>query len=244
MYGNEILVLQHVKAEGPGLIGAAARAEGFSLRTIRLFAGEKLPSKSREYSALVVLGGPMGVYDEADYPYIGDELLLIKSAFRLKIPVLGVCLGAQMMARAAGAEVRRGGTKEIGFYSISLTPEGRIDSLLLGLPSEFTVFQWHGDTFDIPEGAENLAASADFENQLLKVGSNSYGLQFHIEVTEAMVRDFLLAGSDELRRAPYIKAPEVIMSEAREMLPAIHGIGRAIISRFLREVRQTAAPCR
>ncbi|MFQ5428283.1 MAG: type 1 glutamine amidotransferase [Thermodesulfobacteriota bacterium] len=244
MYNNEILVLQHVACEGPGLIGSIALSKGFSLRTIRLFNGEKVPSEPRRYSALVVMGGPMGVYDEAEYPYISQELRLIESAFRLRIPVLGVCLGAQMMARAAGGEVFSKGKKEIGFYSINLTPVGQSDPLLLGLPSELTVFQWHGDTFNIPGGAKNLASSEAFPDQLLKVGTNSYGLQFHIEVTEAMVRDFLAAGSEELKGAPYIKAPEVILREASELLPAIHGHGRAIIGRFLRQIKEPAGPCR
>ncbi len=233
---NEILVLQHVEAEGPGLIGTLAREEGFSLRTIRLFRRERLPRDARPFSALVVMGGPMGVYDEADFPFIPDELSLIESAFRFGVPVLGVCLGAQMMARAAGGRVTSGAKKEIGFYKIRLTPEGREDRLLLGLPEEFTVFQWHGDTFSIPEGCANLAASPLFEHQFIRVGVNSYGLQFHIEVTEPMVRGFLEAGEDELAGAPYIKSPEVILQEASSLLPTIHNHGRAIIKRFLRQV--------
>jgi len=178
----------------------------------------------------------MGVYDEEEFPFIPDELRLLRSAFRAGVPVLGVCLGAQLMARAAGARVWSGAKKEIGFYRISLTPEGMEDRLLLGLPREFTVFQWHGDTFDIPEGGSNLASSPLFEHQLIKIGPNSYGLQFHIEVTEAMVREFLEAGSDELQGAPYIEAPEKIIEDARKLLPDIHGQGRAIIKRFLRNV--------
>ncbi len=236
MHAKEILVLQHVEAEGPGLIKAVAEAEGFCLHTIRLFRGEKLPRDTRRWSAIVVMGGPMGVYDEAEFPFISDELRLLKSAFGLKIPVLGVCLGAQLMARAAGAKVMRGDKKEIGFYRLRLTPAGRGDTLLLGLPEEFTVFQWHGDTFNIPPNASNLASSELFDHQLIKVGPNSYGLQFHIEVTEAMIAEFLSAGAAELARVPYIKDQRIIMKEAREFLPAIHGRGRAIVRRFLRQI--------
>ncbi len=236
MYTKEIIVLQHVEAEGPGLIGTVAEAEGFCLQTIRLFRGEKLPRDTRRWSAIVVMGGPMGVYDEAEFPFIADELRLLKSAFSLKIPVLGVCLGAQLMARAAGAKVISGEKKEIGFYEIRLTPFGQSDALLLGLPEAFTVFQWHGDTFNIPQNASNLASSGLFKHQLLKVGANSYGLQFHIEVTETMIADFLSAGSAELAGVPYIKDPGIIMREARELLPAIHNHGRAIIRRFLRQI--------
>ncbi len=236
MRDNEILVLQHVEAEGPGLIGAVALENGFSLQTVGLFRGERVPADPLPWCAIVVIGGPMGVYDEEEYPFIPHELRLIESAFRARVPVLGVCLGAQMMARAAGGRVTSGDKKEIGFYDIGLTPEGLGDRLLLGLPEEFTVFQWHGDTFSIPEGARNLASSPLFEHQLIKVGTNSYGLQFHIEVTEHMVREFLTAGEDELRGVPYIKSPEAIMEEAREVLPAINGLGRAIIKRFLRQI--------
>jgi len=236
MSGKKILVLQHVEAEGPGLIGIVARERGFNLRTIRLFQGENIPKDPRVWSAVVVMGGPMGVYDEAEFIFINNELNLLESAFKYNIPVLGVCLGAQMMARAGGARVWSGEKKEIGFYKISLTPTGQNDKLFLGLPCDMTVFQWHGDTFDIPHNALNLASSTLFEHQLLKVGTNSYGLQFHLEVTEAMVRGFLLAGAEELTGAPYIKAPSIILSEATGLLPSIHGLGRAIISRFLRRI--------
>jgi len=235
-YGKDILVLQHVEAEGPGLIGKVALNMGFTLHAIRLFRGERVPGDPHRYSAIIVMGGPMGVYDEQRYPFITDELRLIESAFKGGVPVLGVCLGAQLMARAGGARVRSGEKKEIGFYELRLTPEGQSDRLLLGLPNEFIVFQWHGDTFEIPHNALNLASSALFEHQLIKVGTNSYGLQFHIEVTGAMVRDFLAAGTEELAGAPYIKAPDTILEEARELLPAIHGHGRAIVKRFLRQI--------
>ncbi len=236
MSEKEILILQHVASEGPGLIGEVALSKGFTLRTIRLYKGESVPRPPRHFSALVVMGGPMGVYDEELYPYIGSELRLIEAAFKARVPVLGVCLGAQLMARAAGGKVFSKGKKEIGFYKLRLTPGAEQDRLLMGLPQEFVVFQWHGDTFNIPEKAVNLASSEDFEHQLLKVGDNSYGLQFHIEVTEAMVSEFLLEGEEELRGAPYIKPAEVILSEAPELLPSIHGLGRAIISRFLRQI--------
>ncbi len=237
MTGKEILILQHVTCEGPGLIGKVALNMGFSLRTIKLFSGEKIPAAPRTCSALIIMGGPMGVYDEAEYPFIADELALIEDAFKGRVPVLGVCLGAQLMARAAGGRVASGEKKEIGFYNIRLTPAGQSDTLLMGLPGEFRVFQWHGDTFNIPEGAVNLASSEDFSHQLIKVGTNSYGLQFHIEVTEAMVSEFLAEGSSELEGAPYIKPAELILSEARELLPLIHGYGRTIISRFLRQIK-------
>ena len=236
MREREILVLQHVEAEGPGLIGTVAREEGFTLRVIRLFRGERVPCDARCFGALVVMGGPMGVYDEEEFPFIPGELRLLRSAFGAGVPVLGVCLGAQLMARAAGARVWSGAKKEIGFYRISLTQEGMEDRLLLGLPAEFTVFQWHGDTFEIPTGGRNLASSPLFEHQLVKIGTNSYGLQFHIEVTESMVREFLEAGSDELEGAPYIKAPEQIIEDARVLLPGIHCHGRAIIKRFFRNM--------
>jgi len=236
MRAREILVLQHVEAEGPGLIGSVAEAEGFRLRTIRLFAGDKVPADPGTSLAIVVMGGPMGVYDEVKFPFITDELSLLRSAFGRKVPVFGVCLGAQLMARAGGAEVWSAETKEIGFYKIRLTPQGQSDRLLLGLPEEMMVFQWHGDTFYIPEKASNLASSELFRHQLVKIGTNSYGLQFHIEVTEAMIADFLAAGVTELAGLPYIKDPQTIKQEARELLPAIHSVGRAILRRFLRQI--------
>ncbi len=142
------------------------------------------------FSQLIVLGGPMGVYEEDKYPFITEETRYIRRAISLGVPVLGICLGAQLMARALGGRVFPGGAKELGWLPVRLTEEGKKDDVTGGLPSEFVAFHWHGDTFTLPNKVRHLAASDMYENQAFRYGS-SYALQFHLEITEEMVRDWV-----------------------------------------------------
>ncbi len=144
----------------------------------------------RGFSRLIVLGGPMGVYEAGRYPFIQDETLYIRRAFSLGIPVLGICLGAQLMASSLGAEVFPGGKKELGWHSLRLTEEGEKDAVLGVLPREFNAFHWHGDTFTLPENTLHLASSRMYENQCFRYDT-SYALQFHLEVTEEMIREWV-----------------------------------------------------
>ena len=233
---KKVLVVQHVENEGLGIIKDGLKRSGLVPEHVRVYKGERIPASVAGYSALIILGGPMGVYEEDKYPFIKDELGLIESAYKEDFPVLGVCLGSQMMAKAAGAPVYRGKTKEIGFYRITVTDDGERDGLLLGLPPEMTVFQWHGDTFDVPERARNLASSKMFPNQLIRVGRRAYGFQFHFEVTEEMVRGFIDAGRDELAELKGKIDPKKILMETPEKIPEIIGWGSTIIKRFLRLV--------
>lgn len=230
---GKILVVQHVPHEGPGTIGPLAGKEGFEAVLLKVYRNERIPDRINGYSALIVLGGPMGVYEDDIYPFIKDELRLIRSALKERTPVLGICLGSQLLARAAGAEVYRGGKKEIGWYNVELTDDGLNDGLFLGLPEEFLVFQWHGDTFDVPDGAKRLASSKLFPNQVIRVGPSAYGIQFHLEVTEDMIRDWLAVNKDELKPLKSID-PKKIVKESAGNIPTLHNYGRAVISRFLR----------
>ncbi|MBI5563139.1 MAG: gamma-glutamyl-gamma-aminobutyrate hydrolase family protein [Deltaproteobacteria bacterium] len=230
---SDILVIQHVESEGLGIIGPMLRAAGLAADFVRVFNGGVVPQDARTHSGLIVLGGPMGVYEEEDYPFITDELRLIESGLRRGLPVLGICLGAQLLARAAGARVYKGGTKEIGWYKVRLTEAGRGERLLVGLPEEFTVFQWHGDTFDCPSAGVNLASSELFPNQFIKVGNAAYGIQFHLEVTEAMIREWFSVNAGEVKALKSID-PAMVLKETPGNIPAIHALGRPVISRFLR----------
>lgn len=230
---KKVLIIQQVPHEGLGIIGGALRG-GFDVEVLKVYRDRPLRS-IEGYSALVVLGGPMGVYEEERYPFLADEIRLIESAIKKDIPTLGVCLGSQLIARAAGARVYKGGAKEIGWYDISLTQQGARDPLLLGLPSTFEVFQWHGDTFDIPSGGVPLASSALFPNQALKVGS-AYGFQFHLEVTEAMVRDWIKVNCEELGELKGKIDPKAILLRTPAAMPALHSAGKAVLSRFFRSV--------
>ncbi|MBI5236406.1 MAG: gamma-glutamyl-gamma-aminobutyrate hydrolase family protein [Deltaproteobacteria bacterium] len=232
---SNVLVIQHVQSEGLGLIAPLLRSRGLGHHIVRVDKGGRVPTSIAGYSALIVLGGPMGVYEGDVYPFINAELRLIKKAIKERRPVLGVCLGAQLLAKAAGAEVYKGEAKEIGWFNVSLTDQGRGDKLLLGLPDTFIVFQWHGDTFTTPPRAENLAGSDLFERQLIRVGANAYGIQFHLEVTEQMIKEWLAINAKE---AALVKGvdPDRIVKEAVEHIERLHRNCRAMLTRFLRQI--------
>ena len=187
---KHILIIKHVEQEGPGLIEDIFAANGWTLRVIELSRGEKLPSDFDEAGALVVLGGPMNVYEEKQYPFLQEEESLIRKALIEEVPVLGICLGAQLLAKTCGARVKKAPQKEIGWYKVEKTGDGKKDILFNAGADRIQVFQWHEDTFDVPEGAVLLAEGKDCKNQAFRVGQNAYGLQFHIEVTEDVIRSW------------------------------------------------------
>ena len=230
---SRILVLQHVESEGLGIIDGAVKRKGFVADFIRVFKGERIPRNIQRYAGLIVLGGPMGVYEEEIYPFIKDEIALIKSAVKEEIPVLGICLGSQMLAKAAGADVYKGKKKEIGWYDVRLTDEGKRDRLFIGLPDRFIVFQWHGDTFDIPENSKCLASSELFPHQIIKVGKNAYGLQFHLEVTEKMAREWIDVNDKELLSVKSYIDPKQILKDTSAYIETVHRYGEVVFNRFL-----------
>ncbi len=241
---SNCLVIQHVACEGLGTIGPELKRYGFGADFIRIFKNDTVPRAfPRGCSALIILGGPMGVYEDGVYPFIKDELNLIESALKEDVPIFGVCLGSQMIAKAAGAAVYKGKAKEIGWYKARLTQEGMNDNLFLGMPEEFTVFQWHGDTFDLPKGAANLVSSKLFENQAIRVGKNAYGLQFHLEVTEKMIFEWIKTNAGELKAMKGVIDPEEIIKETPNRIEALKRHGVAVISRFLRMVQGGCEIC-
>ena len=224
-----IYVLQQIRCEHLGVLEDFLKGEGLAYRYIPIYAGEAVPKAPPDMSGLIVLGGPMGVYEEEKYPFLIDEIKLIRDALRRYVPTLGVCLGAQLMAKAAGAEVRRGREKEIGFYPIELTPEGRRDPLFKNLPERLTVFQWHGDTFDIPEGAVRLAASRLFPNQAFRMGVNAYALQFHLEVTREMIGEWINEYAEEITCIKTGAEIEKMEREAESLLPTLHECALSLV---------------
>jgi GMP synthase-like glutamine amidotransferase len=175
------IALQHVSWEGPARIAAEARARGLSLEIRRIGARDAIPEPD-EVEGLIVMGGPMGVYEADRYPFLLDETRLIAELVKRGQPVLGVCLGAQLLASALGARVYKGPAQEIGFGTVSPTADARQDPIFAALEDPLPVFHWHGDTFDLPKDAVLLARNASYEHQAFRFGRNAYGLQFHVEV--------------------------------------------------------------
>jgi GMP synthase (glutamine-hydrolysing) len=181
------LVIQHIEYEPLGTIEAAAPG-GVDFSYIRPYRDERLPVSLDGWEALIILGGPMAVYQMDENPYLLDEMRLIEKASAAGIPTLGICLGSQLIAHAAGASVYPGSVREAGWGSVRLTSDGRSDRLFAGLAEVLPVFQLHGDTFDLPAGSVLLASNDSCRNQAFRIGDSVYGLQFHVEVTAELVR--------------------------------------------------------
>jgi GMP synthase (glutamine-hydrolysing) len=181
-----ILAFRHVPFEGVGLIADAL--PGVEIDYADLYLNRPVRPDPAAYDALIVLGGPMSAND--DLGFLHEEVGIIARAIERQQPVLGICLGAQLLARALGAEVRRNPAPEIGWFPVELTQAGREDALLAQLSNPFHVFHWHSDTFDLPAGATLLASSEACRNQAFRVGQILYGFQFHPEVTPEMIADW------------------------------------------------------
>jgi len=193
-----VLILKNIETEGPGTLEDFLKESSIPYKIVEL-AEEKI-GDAEKFDALIMMGGPMSVNESDVYTYLSKEEELTREFIRKKKKVLGVCLGAQIMAKALGAKVYRGTGPEIGWIDIELTDTGLRDNLMKKLAihpkagdfwKRFKVFHWHGETFDIPEGALRLAKSDLYPNQAFKYGEKAYAFQFHIEVTKEMVYDWL-----------------------------------------------------
>ena len=229
MIKNHFHCLQHKPFEGPNKIGEWIINNGYTLTFTRFYLNEKLPLHN-EYDTLIVMGGPMGVYDESQYTWLIEEKKFLKEAISLNKKILGVCLGSQLLADALGANVYPNKEKEIGFLSINKVQAK--STLLSNFPETSVVFQWHGDTFDLPVGAELLASSDVCKNQAFVYGGNVLALQFHFEVTEASIDEFLVQGKNELIEKPYIQNVDTIRN-GYKYLPTCHLLLDELLQKFI-----------
>jgi GMP synthase (glutamine-hydrolysing) len=215
MLARKLLVCQHVPFEPLGTLDPLFRDAGFRIRYVNFGRHPDAQPSVERYRGLVVLGGPMNVDQVDEHRHLETEIRLIRDAIDAGIPVLGICLGAQLIAKALGARVYSHLEKEIGWYDVSLTDEARHDALFSHFAPTERIFQWHGDTFDLPPGTIALARGSSCPNQAFRYRTNVYGLQFHLEVDERMIERWLrvpvhLAELEEIQDRI---SPETIRSE-------------------------------
>lgn len=221
--------LQHVSFEEPAAISDWAVEAGHIITCSHLYRGDALPDRS-EFGLLVVMGGPMSVNDEKEYPWLIDEKRLLKATIDSGRPVIGVCLGAQMIASAMGARVYRCAEKEIGWF-----PVRRVTSEGLGalLPETFTPLHWHGETFDLPSGAVRLAETDVTPNQAFQLGNNIIGVQFHLEATTQSVAALVRNAGDEIDSSrPFQQKPQTILAETRNAAARVRPILQSILAQI------------
>jgi GMP synthase (glutamine-hydrolysing) len=232
---RRMLVFQHVPHEILGTFDPLLREAGFRIRYVNFGRqGEARPDVGRNHG-LVVLGGPMNC-DEVDrYPHLQVEMEAIRVAIDRGLPVLGICLGGQLIARALGAKVTRADEREIGWYDVTPTPEGRQDPLFRHFAGTEKIFQWHGDTFAIPHGAVHLAASPGCANQAFRYGENVYALQFHLEVDEPLIARWVhtpvMAREIECLGPGFDAAR--ILSDTRRHIARSLDLGRRVFSDYI-----------
>ncbi|MFQ5475720.1 MAG: type 1 glutamine amidotransferase [Nitrosopumilus sp.] len=209
---SDVLLVQNTSNEGSGYLGELLKNDGFKITSVNA-KHDQFPQK--DFSLVVILGAPESANDEL--PYLQAEQTLIKNCVEKNIPVLGICLGSQLIAKTFGAKVYRGSQKEIGFYNdLKISNDSKLFS---GFENPFTVFHWHGDTFDLPEGAIRLASSEHYLNQAFQYKS-AVGLQFHLEVNEEMVNLWLDNTEKKLQKIPYID-PQKIRLDINENISTV-----------------------
>lgn len=224
---TDILVVQNTRVENSGLLGKLLEFDGFEIKSVNA-KYERIPEN--DFSFLIVLGAPESAND--DLPYLREEQSLIQKFVKNEKPVLGICLGSQLIAKAFGANVYSGPKKEIGFYH-DLRIDDSSSKLFSGFENPFTAFHWHGDTFDLPEGAIRLVHSTDYQNQAFQL-KTAVGLQFHLEVDEQMVNLWLDRTPERLEKIPYID-PEKIRHEITQNISIVNNN----LTKFYKNIKST-----
>ncbi len=225
---KDVLVVQHVAVEQPGVIGDVLAKRGVKTRLVG--PDDSLPRDAdRDASGVVVLGGPMGVYEADRHPRLRDEMALLERAVAGGKPVLGICLGSQLLAAALGARVFRGPGKELGWFDVTLQPGARDDAMLGAAPPRFAALHWHGDVFDLPAGARHLASSQQTVHQAFAHG-RAWGLLFHLEAPPAQVAAMARAFPEELEEAG--TSSEALLEATRRFAADAERLGTAVFDRW------------
>lgn len=231
-----MLVIHHVPHEGLGTFEEPLKESGHKLRFLKVYEPEANWSECEQIDALVVMGGPMAVYEKHKHPFITKELKLIERVLKAEQPILGICLGAQLLAYVLGARVRKNSQKEIGWYPLMREPGADGDPLCEPFGQTETVFQWHGDTFALPKGAARLFSSPLCSEQAFRYSDAVYGLQFHVEVTEAMIGAWLRINRSEISTLHGVIDPSAIRRQIPQHTPRLAELSRHIALTFGRSV--------
>jgi GMP synthase (glutamine-hydrolysing) len=231
-----LLVFQHVAHEILGTLDPVLRGSGFRIKYVNFERHPDFAPSLESYDGLIVLGGPMNVDEVDSYPYLEREVYSIRNALKAGMPILGICLGSQLIAKALGEKVYKNREKEIGWYDLSTTAKGKKDPLTSHFSGVEKIFQWHGDTFDIPERAELLASSPLCKNQAFRYGDNVYGLQFHLEVDEPMVERWLRipANKKEIQELDGKIDPDKIREETPAHIPRLKELSDKAFAEFIK----------
>jgi len=211
--------IQHVAFEGLGSIATSLEKRGYDITATRMYEKIEFPNIDT-IDLLIVMGGPMSVHDEHEFAWLASEKAFIHRCIQQNIPILGVCLGAQLLAHCMGASIYQGKQKEIGWFPIQATTTAPSQSFVF--PESIEVFHWHGETFDLPYGTRLLAQSQACKHQAFQFGERVIGLQFHLETTPESALSIVQHCNDELIHAPYIQNAKTILSASPETYRRIH----------------------
>jgi len=227
-----VAIFRHARTEGPGYFATFLDAHRIPWRLIEVDAGEQVPANPREFSGLALMGGPMSVND--DLPWIRDVLALTNRAVESDVPVLGHCLGGQLMSKALGGKVTRNGVKEIGWGTVAVA-DGATARAWFGETREFTGFHWHGETFSIPPRGMRIAESPYCTNQAFALGPH-LGMQCHVEMTPELIRSWCEDWEKELvaRAGPSVQTPEQMFERLDERVRALNRIADRLYERWIK----------
>ena len=206
--------LQHVPFEGLAAIETWLVNNNFDISCTRFFESDKLPSL-HDIDWIIIMGGPMSVNDEKEYPWLNSEKNFIRQCVEKGKVVIGICLGSQLIASALGSKVYKNSQKEIGWFPIRKVKSLKNETFFSDLPSETTVFHWHGETFDLPAGAELIASSEACKNQIFAIEPNVIGFQCHFEITVKSLKEMILFSKSEIMAAPYIQSENEILRKEK-----------------------------
>jgi len=238
-----VFLLRHVPHEGAGTLETALVRAGLDVRYVDLFQCALEPPPLGRAAGMVVLGGPMNVDEVERYPFLKLDVAWIQEAIERRVPLLGICLGAQLLAKALGSRVYPNPVKEIGWDRVDLTPAAAEDALF-ARTGRLSVFQWHGDTFDLPDGAVLLAHGTACRHQAFRFGATAYGFQFHLEMTAAMIANWLAEPSNatDLSAIAGVDPVEKIRRLTPTRLPAMQTLAAEVFGRFGRMCREYFRP--